>query len=132
MINGEKIAEQLDILEQLVKFPAELSGGQRQRVACARALITNPSIILADEPTGALDSTNSKKLMQTLIMMNKELLSTILMVTHDALVGSYAKRVLFLKDGKIWNELYRGERSNRQMHEEILATMALLGGEGGV
>lgn len=128
----EKLAEQLDILEQLAKFPAELSGGQRQRVACARALITNPSIILADEPTGALDSTNSKKLMQTLLMMNKELLSTILMVTHDALVGSYAKRVLFLKDGKIWNELYRGERSNRQMHEEILATMALLGGEGGV
>lgn len=128
----EKIAEQLDILEQLVKFPAELSGGQRQRVACARALITNPSIILADEPTGALDSTNSKKLMQTLLMMNKELLSTILMVTHDALVGSYAKRVLFLKDGKIWNELYRGDRSSRQMHEEILATMALLGGEGGV
>ena len=131
-VKCEKIAEQLDILEQLVKFPAELSGGQRQRVACARALITNPSIILADEPTGALDSTNSKKLMQTLLMMNKELLSTILMVTHDALVGSYAKRVLFLKDGKIWNELYRGERSNRQMHEEILATMALLGGEGGV
>ena len=128
----EKLAEQLDILEQLAKFPAELSGGQRQRVACARALITNPSIILADEPTGALDSTNSKKLMQTLLMMNKELLSTILMVTHDALVGSYAKRVLFLKDGEIWNELYRGERSNRQMHEEILATMALLGGEGGV
>ena len=107
-----------------------MSGGQRQRVACARALITKPSIILADEPTGALDSTNSKKLMDTLSMMNTQLGSTILMVTHDALVGSYAKRVLFLKDGKLWNELYKGDKSSRAMHEEILATMALLGGEG--
>lgn len=127
-----QIAEQLGILEQLIKFPVELSGGQRQRVACARALITNPTIILADEPTGALDSTNSKKLMDTLALMNTELDSTILMVTHDALVGAYAKRVLFLKDGKLWNELYKGEKSNRAMHEEILATMALLGGEGRV
>lgn len=127
-----QIAEQLSILEQLKKFPVELSGGQRQRVACARALITNPSIILADEPTGALDSTNSKKLMNTLTMMNEQMESTILTVTHDALVGSYAKRVLFLKDGKLWNELYKGDKSSRAMHEEILATMALLGGEGRV
>lgn len=127
-----QIAEQLAISEQLRKFPVELSGGQRQRVACARALITKPSIILADEPTGALDSTNSKKLMGTLSMMNDDMQSTILMVTHDALVGSYAKRVLFLKDGKLWNELYKGDKSSRTIHEEILATMALLGGEGRV
>ena len=126
------IANKLGIHEQLKKFPMALSGGQRQRVACARALITNPSIILADEPTGALDSANSKKLMETLLFMNEQLHSTILMVTHDALVGSFAKRVLFLKDGKIWNELYRGNQSQRAMHEDILATMALLGGEGHV
>ncbi|MEK3766353.1 MULTISPECIES: ABC transporter ATP-binding protein [unclassified Solibacillus] len=126
------IANKLGIQEQLKKFPMALSGGQRQRVACARALITNPSIILADEPTGALDSANSKKLMETFLFMNEQLHSTILMVTHDALVGSFAKRVLFLKDGKIWNELYRGNQSQRAMHEDILATMALLGGEGHV
>lgn len=126
------IANKLGIQEQLKKFPMALSGGQRQRVACARALITNPSIILADEPTGALDSANSKKLMETLLFMNEQLHSTILMVTHDALVGSFAKRVLFLRDGKIWNELYRGNQSQRAMHEDILATMALLGGEGHV
>lgn len=128
----EKIAQQLGIREQLTKFPSELSGGQRQRVACARALITKPSIILADEPTGALDSSNSKNLMETFVMMNEQMQSTILMVTHDALIGSYAKRVLFLKDGKLWNELYKGDQSNHAMHEEILATMALLGGEGHV
>lgn len=126
------IAKKLGIEEQLNKFPMTLSGGQRQRVACARALITEPSIVLADEPTGALDSANSKKLMETLLFMNERMHATILMVTHDALVGSFAKRVLFLKDGKIWNELYRGDRSQRTMHEEILATMALLGGEGHV
>ncbi len=128
----KEIAERLEISSQLKKFPVELSGGQRQRVACARALVTKPSIILADEPTGALDSTNSKTLMDTLTMINETLQSTILMVTHDALIGSYAKRVLFLKDGKLWNELYKGDKSRRAMHEEILATIALLGGEGRV
>lgn len=128
-VRCHQIAEKLGIVEQLRKFPVELSGGQRQRVACARALITNPSIILADEPTGALDSTNSKKLMETFVIMNEQMNATILMVTHDALVGSYAKRVLFLKDGKIWYELYKGSRSNHAMYEEILSTMALLGSE---
>lgn len=127
-----EIAKVLGIEEQLRKFPVELSGGQCQRVACARALITKPSLILADEPTGALDSTNSKKLMETLVMMNEQMGSTIVMVTHDAFMGSFAKRVLFLKDGKLWNELYKGAQSSRLVHEEILATMALLGGEGRV
>lgn len=128
----EKAAAALDIADQLSKFPRQLSGGQRQRAACARALITEPALILADEPTGALDSANSRSLMQTLTFMNRSLGSTILMVTHDAVVGSYASRVLFLKDGKIWNELYRGDRTRQAMYHEILNTMAVLGGEADV
>ena len=119
------VAASLEITEQLDKFP-------RQRSACARALITEPALILADEPTGALDSANSKSLMQTFTVMNQRLGSTILMVTHDAVVGSYASRILFLKDGKIWNELYRGDRTRQAMYHEILGTMAVLGGEADV
>ena len=126
------VADSLEISDQLSKFPWQLSGGQRQRAACARALITNPALVLADEPTGALDSANSKGLMQTFTRMNQQLGSTILMVTHDAVVGSYASRVLFLKDGKIWNELYRGDRTRQTMYQEILNTMAVLGGEADV
>ena len=126
------VAASLEITQQLDKFPRQLSGGQRQRSACTRALITEPALILADEPTGALDSANSKSLMQTFTMMNQRLGSTILMVTHDAVVGSYASRILFLKDGKIWNELYRGDRTRQAMYHEILGTMAVLGGEADV
>ena len=128
----QAVAASLEITEQLNKFPRQLSGWQRQRAACARALITEPALILADEPTGALDSANSKSLMQTFTMMNQRLGSTILMVTHDAVVGSYAARILFLKDGKIWNELYRGDRTRQTMYHEILGTMAVLGGEADV
>lgn len=124
-----KAAETLDIKDQLSKFPRELSGGQKQRAACARALITDPALVLADEPTGALDSANSKTLMETFCLMNRSLGSTILMVTHDAIVGSYAGRVLFLKDGRIWNEVRRGDRSRKEMYAEILHVMAALGGE---
>ena len=127
-----QVAAALEIAEQLDKFPRQLSGGQRQRSACARALITEPALILADEPTGALDSANSKSLMQTFTVMNQRLASTILMVTHDAVVGSYASRILFLKDGKIWNELCRGDRSRQSMYHEILNVMAALGGEADV
>ena len=127
-----QVAAALEIAEQLDKFPRQLSGGQRQRAACARALITEPALILADEPTGALDSANSRSLMQTFTRMNQSLGSTILMVTHDAVVGSYADRVLFLKDGRIWNELYRGDRSRQSMYHEILNVMAALGGEADV
>lgn len=128
----QSVSASLEITEQLPKFPRQLSGGQRQRAACARALITEPALVLADEPTGALDSANSKSLMQTFTLMNQKLGSTILMVTHDAVVGSYASRVLFLKDGKIWNELYRGDRTRQAMYQEILNTMAVLGGEADV
>ena len=128
----QAVAASLEIAEQLSKFPRQLSGGQRQRAACARALITEPALILADEPTGALDSANSRSLMQTFTVMNRRLGSTILMVTHDAVVGSYASRILFLKDGKIWNELHRGDRTHQAMYHEILGTMAVLGGEADV
>lgn len=126
------VAKVLGVEEQLNKFPWELSGGQRQRAACARAIITNPAIILADEPTGALDSKNSKNLMETFEMMNKSLGSTILMVTHDPVVGSWADRVLFLKDGKIWSELLKGERSRQDMYHDILSVTAALGGDANV
>lgn len=124
-----RVAACLGIEKQLLKFPYELSGGERQRVACARAMITNPALILADEPTGALDSKNSKTLMKTFEMMNQSLGSTILMVTHDPVVGSYANRVLFLKDGKLWSEIIRGNRTRQEMHREILSVSAALGGE---
>lgn len=123
------VAGELGVADQLGKFPCELSGGQRQRAACARAIITSPALVLADEPTGALDSKNSRILMKTFELMNQSLGSTILMVTHDAVVGSYAKRVLFLKDGKIWSEILRGERDRQAMYHEILAVMSALGGE---
>lgn len=127
-----EVTASLEISDQLAKFPRQLSGGQRQRAACARALITKPALILADEPTGALDSANTKGLMQTFTVMNGRLGSTILMVTHDAMVGSYASRVLFLRDGQIWNELHRGDRGRQEMYHEILNTMTALGGEADV
>lgn len=125
----KRVSEALGVEDQLSKFPWELSGGQRQRAACARAIITNPALVLADEPTGALDSKNSKTLMQTFEMMNQSLGSTILMVTHDPVVGSYANRVLFLKDGKIWSEVLKGDRSRQEMYREILSVTTALGGD---
>ena len=127
-----RVAEALGVADQLEKFPYELSGGQRQRAACARAIITSPALVLADEPTGALDSKNSKLLMKMFELMNESLGSTILAVTHDAVVGSYAGRVLFLKDGKIWSEAVRGGRSRREMYAEILSVTAALGGNADV
>ena len=122
------VANALGITELLKKFPYELSGGQRQRAACARALITSPSLVLADEPTGALDSKNSMLLMKAFNMINVDMGATILMVTHDAVVGSYANRVLFLKDGKIWSEVVRGDRSRQDMYSDILSVSSALGG----
>jgi len=125
----KRVSEALGISDQLKKFPYELSGGQKQRAACARAIITLPALVLADEPTGALDSKNSKLLMQTFEKMNEELGSTILMVTHDPFVGSYAKRVMFLKDGKVFGEIFKGERSRAEMYNDIMSFTASLGGE---
>lgn len=127
MVN--KVAEVLDIGKQLDKFPYELSGGQRQRAACARAIVTKPALVLADEPTGALDSRSSKMLMEVFSMLNSRLETTILMVTHDAAVGSYAGRVLFLKDGKLWSEINRGDRDRKEFYREIIRVNAGLGGD---
>lgn len=123
------IAEKLGIKDILKKFPYEVSGGQKQRCACARALINNPKLILADEPTGALDSKSSRMLLETMNEMNEKLNATILMVTHDSFSASFCKRVLFLKDGKIFNEIIKGDKTRKEMFNEILDVLTLLGGD---
>ena len=125
----EKSAESLGISEVLNKYPYEMSGGQKQRVAAARAIVTNPSLILADEPTGALDSKSSKMLLNSIEKLNKDLEATILMVTHDAFTASYAHRILFIKDGKIFNELVRGNDSRKEFFNKIIEVVTLLGGD---
>ena len=107
------IAVKLGISEVLKKFPYEVSGGQKQRCACARALINHPKLILADEPTGALDSKSSRMLLETMKDTNEKLKATILMVTHDSFSASFCKRVLFLKKGKIFNEIVRGKKQEK-------------------
>lgn len=116
-----------DIRDQ---FPYQVSGGQKQRCACARALINRPRLLLADEPTGALDSRSSQTLLETFTDMNQKMQATILMVTHDAFSASYCSRILFLKDGRIFHELIRGSKSRRDFLNEILDVLALTGGEG--
>ena len=111
------------------KFPYQVSGGQKQRCACARALINRPKLLLADEPTGALDSRSAQTLLETFLRMNEELAATIFMVTHDAFSASYCSRILFLKDGKIFHELIRGGRERRVFLNEILDVLSLTGGE---
>ncbi len=130
-IDGQvlEIAEKLKIIDILKKYPYEVSGGQKQRCACARALINKPKLILADEPTGALDSKNARLLLETLEEMNQNLQATILMVTHDPLSASFCKRVLFLKDGRIFNEIIKGEKSRKEFYNEILDVLTLLGGD---
>lgn len=125
----EKSAESLGITEVLNKYPYEMSGGQKQRVAAARAIVTNPSLILADEPTGALDSKSSKMLLNSIEELNNNLEVTILMVTHDAFTASYAHRILFIKDGKIFNELVRGNDSRKEFFNKIIEVVTLLGGD---
>ena len=125
----DDIAEKLGIKEILNKYPYEVSGGQKQRCACARALINHPKIILADEPTGALDSKSSRMLLETMDEMNENLNATILMVTHDTFSASFCRRVLFLKDGKIFNEIRKGEKSRKEFFNEILDVLTLLGGD---
>lgn len=119
----------LEITEIKDNFPYQVSGGQKQRCACARALVNNPRLILADEPTGALDSRSAQTLLETFSNMNASLKATILMVTHDAFSASYCRRILFLKDGKIFHELMRGSKSRREFLKEILDVLALTGGE---
>lgn len=125
----KEAAQKLDITEVLKKYPYEMSGGQKQRVACARAMVTDPSIFLADEPTGALDSHSAGMLLGSLQYMNQDLDATILMVTHDAFSASYAGRVLFMKDGKLFHELRRGREERKEFFEEIIHVVSLLGGD---
>ncbi len=126
----KEVATKLGITEVLKKYPYQMSGGQKQRVACARAVVTNPKLILADEPTGALDSKASRMLLDSFKTLNKELEATILMVTHDAFTASYASRIIFIKDGKIFTELKResGE-SKKDFFNRIIQVVTLLGGE---
>lgn len=139
VINGENpevvdkkvddIAKRLGIEDILEKFPYEVSGGQKQRAACARALINKPKLILADEPTGALDSKSSRMLLETMEEMNEKLNATIMMVTHDSFSASFCERILFLKDGKIFNEIYKGDKTRKEFFNEILDVLTLLGGD---
>lgn len=125
----DKVAKELDIKDVLKKYPYQMSGGQKQRVASARAIITNPKLVLADEPTGALDSKSAKMLLERFTYLNNELMATILMVTHDAFTASYASRVIFIKDGKIFNELHRGSDSRKEFFDKIIDVVTLLGGD---
>ena len=125
----EIISKKLGISDVLDKYPYQLSGGQKQRVACCRALITNPKLVLADEPTGALDSKSSRLLLEKINELNADLKTTILMVTHDAFTASYCSRILFIKDGKIFNELIRGDDSRREFFDKIIDVVTVLGGD---
>lgn len=123
------VSERLQILDTLKKFPFQVSGGQKQRCAFARAVICSPKLIMADEPTGSLDSNSARILLDIISELNKETGATILMVTHDAFCASYADRILFLKDGKIFNEILKGEKTRSVFYHEILDVLSLLGGE---
>ena len=125
----KKIAKELGISNVLDKYPYQMSGGQKQRIASARAIITNPKLVLADEPTGALDSKSAKMLLENFNYLNQELKATILMVTHDAFSASYASRVIFIKDGKIFSELVRGDSSRKEFFDKIIDVISLLGGD---
>ena len=124
----KKVAEELDIKSVLLKYPYQMSGGQKQRVASARAIITNPKLVLADEPTGALDSKSAKMLLEKFNYLD-ELGATILMVTHDAFTASYARRVVFIKDGKIFKEIHKGNDSRKEFFDKIIDVVTLLGGD---
>ncbi len=125
----KRVAEQLGITDVLEKYPYQMSGGQKQRVASARAIITEPKIILADEPTGALDSKSAKLLLERFNYLNREQDATIMMVTHDSFTASYASRVIFIKDGKLFSELSRGDNSRKQFFDRIIDVVTLLGGD---
>ena len=125
----KEISKKLGIEDVLNKYPYQVSGGQKQRIASARAIITNPKLVLADEPTGALDSKSARQLLENFEYLNQKMNATILMVTHDAFTASYAERILFIKDGKIFNELIKGNDTRKQFFEKIIEVVTLLGGE---
>lgn len=125
----KEVAEKLMITNILEKYPYQLSGGEKQRVASARAIITNPTLILADEPTGALDSKSARMLLESFDTLNQKMKATILMVTHDAFTASYCSRVIFIKDGQIFNEFLRGNDTRKEFFNRIIEVVTLLGGD---
>ncbi|MCB2300042.1 ABC transporter ATP-binding protein [Clostridium tagluense] len=125
----ENIADKLAIRDLLNKYPYQMSGGQKQRIACARAIISRPSLLLADEPTGALDSKSAAQFLDSLEYLNQEMQATILMVTHDAFTASYAKRILFIKDGKLFTEIKRGKDSRKEFFDRVIQVITEMGGE---
>ena len=127
----DSTANMLGVTDVLQKYPRQMSGGQRQRVAAARAIVADPKLVLADEPTGALDSRNAAVLLETLEVLNAKLHATIMMVTHDAVAASYADRILFIKDGKLFNELRRGDDARTGFYQRILEVQAFLSGKQG-
>lgn len=124
----EQIAKRLGIDQILDRYPYQVSGGQKQRCACARAIVHEPQLILADEPTGALDSYSARILLETIRLINEEFKTTILMVTHDAVAASYADRIIFLKDGSIYNELSKESSTRNAFFNRIMDVMIELGG----
>lgn len=124
-----KVAKELEIENVLHKYPYQMSGGQKQRVAATRAIVTNPKLILADEPTGALDSKSARMLLEKMENLNDDLKATILMVTHDAFTASYADRIIFMRDGKIFNEISKGNKTRKEFFENIIEIVTLLGGD---
>ena len=130
-LDAEQTLCQVGLGERLANFPAQLSGGEQQRVSIARALAKNPKLLLCDEPTGALDSRNAAVLLETLEVLNAKLHATIMMVTHDAVAASYADRILFIKDGKLFNELRRGDDDRTGFYQRILEVQAFLSGKQG-
>lgn len=125
-----ELVQLLGIEDILNKYPNEISGGQKQRTSAARALITGPTLVFADEPTGALDSKSANALLTNLENINQQKSATIMMVTHDAVAASFCSRVLFLKDGAIYTELYKGDKTRQQFFQQILSTQSVLGGDG--
>lgn len=126
----QDVAARLSISQVLDKYPYQMSGGQQQRVAAARAIVTDPTMIMADEPTGALDSKSARLLLESLEALNRRLRATVLMVTHDSFAASYTSRVLFIRDGKIFTELRRGDTDRREFFDRIMEVVAMMGGEG--
>ena len=126
----DAVATRLSIAGVLDKYPYQMSGGQQQRVAAARALVTDPALIMADEPTGALDSKNARLLLESLETLNTRDAATVLMVTHDSFAASYTHRVLFIRDGRIFTELLRGDAPRREFFDRIMQVVAMMGGEG--